>query len=75
MFIAEVTLASKVSEVESLTYDYYFKHVKPNPNNKLEDKKGWVCKICGFIYEGDPLPSDYICPICKHGASDFEKLK
>ncbi len=74
MFIAEVYMAKSVSNAQSLTYDYYFKHVKPNPNNKLEEKKGWVCKICGYIYESDPLPSDYICPICKHGASDFEKL-
>jgi rubrerythrin len=55
-----------------MTYSYYYEHVKPKP--QTDKKKGWVCKICGYIYEGDPLPDDFICPLCKHGAVDFERL-
>lgn len=71
MFIADVTDGAVFSEDTSLTYDYYHKHIKESPAKKT---KGWVCKICGYVYEGDPLPEDFICPICKHGAADFEKL-
>ncbi|MEG2298673.1 MAG: flavin reductase, partial [Anaerovoracaceae bacterium] len=53
------------------TYGFYQANIKPAPETK---KKGWVCKICGYVYEGDPLPEDFICPICKHGAVDFEKI-
>ena len=60
-----------LNDHDSMTYDYYFKNVKPKPEKK---KKGWVCKICGWVYEGDELPEDLICPICKHPASDFEPL-
>ena len=75
LFIGEVTEAHKLCDVPSVTYDYYLNHIKPNPNNKLEEKKkGWICKICGYVYEGDVLPSDYICPLCKHGVEDFEKI-
>ena len=75
LFIGDVTEAHKISEVPSVTYDYYLNYIKPNPNNKLEEKKkGWICKICGYVYEGDVLPSDYICPLCKHGVEDFEKI-
>lgn len=72
LFIAEVTESMVLDKTPSVTYAYYFEHIKPKP--QTEKKKGWVCKICGFVYEGDPLPEDYICPLCKHGASDFEPL-
>ena len=71
MLIAEVTDAKTLSDSPSVTYDYYFKNIKPKPEAK---KKGYVCKICGYVYEGDPLPDDYICPLCKHPASDFEPI-
>lgn len=72
MFICDVTAAEKLSDENSVTYDYYFKHIKPKP--EAAKKTGYVCKICGYIYEGEPLPDDFICPLCKHPASDFEKL-
>ena len=73
MFICEVTEADVISDVETMTYTYYHKNVKPKPETK--QKKGYVCKICGYIYEGDELPADFVCPLCKHGAIDFEPLK
>ena len=73
MFICTVTESRVLSDEETMTYAYYQKNVKPKP--KTEGKKGWVCKICGFIYEGETLPEDYICPLCKHGAQDFEPIK
>ena len=73
VFIADVTEAKVLSDAPSLTYAYYFEHVKPKPA-ALSEQKGWVCKICGYIYEGDDLPADFICPLCKHGAEDFERL-
>lgn len=73
LFIAEVTEAVVLSSVPSVTYQYYFDHIKPQPQPTTE-KSGWVCKICGYIYEGEELPEDFICPLCKHGAADFEKL-
>lgn len=72
MFICSVTEARVISSVETMTYTYYQKNVKPKP--ETEGKKGFVCKICGYIYEGDVLPDDYICPLCKHGAADFEPI-
>lgn len=72
MIIGEVTQALTLSDTPSVTYDYYFKNIKPKPEAK---KKGYVCKICGYVYEGDFLPEDFICPLCKHPASDFEKLE
>ncbi|MDY5276646.1 MAG: flavin reductase, partial [Erysipelotrichaceae bacterium] len=72
MFICEISDAKTLSDSESLTYDYYYKHIKPSVNT--EGKKGWVCKVCGYIYEGEELPPDFICPLCKHGVADFEKL-
>ena len=72
MFICEISDAKTLSDNESLTYDYYYKHIKPSVNT--EGKKGWVCKVCGYIYEGEELPPDFICPLCKHGVADFEKL-
>ncbi len=72
LFIAEITEARTLSDEPSVTYQYYFDHIKPKPEAK---KKGYVCKICGYVYEGDPLPEDFICPLCKHPASDFEPLQ
>ncbi len=74
LFVADVTEAKVLSGVPSVTYEYYFANIKPKPS-KLEEKKGFVCKICGYVYEGETLPEDYICPLCKHGAEDFEPLK
>ncbi len=73
MFICSITEARVISDRETMTYTYYHENVKPKP--ETEGKKGYVCKICGYIYEGDTLPDDYICPLCKHGASDFEEIK
>lgn len=73
VFFAEVTEAKILSDNESMTYQYYFDNVKPKPENKK--KKGFVCKICGYVYEGDELPEDYVCPLCKHPASDFEPIE
>ena len=75
LFVAEVVEARKLSDVPSITYAYYFAHTKPKPQPTPEPKKGYVCKICGYVYEGDSLPEDYVCPLCKHGAEDFEPLK
>lgn len=72
MFICAVTEARVISQAETMTYTYYQKNVKPKP--ATEGKKGFVCKICGYIYEGDVLPDDFICPLCKHGAADFEPI-
>ena len=73
MFICSVTEARVMSDQDTMTYTYYQKHVKPKP--QTEGKKGWVCKVCGYIYEGDELPEDIICPLCKHGAVDFEPIE
>ena len=72
MFICSVTEARVISDRETMTYTYYQNNVKPKP--ETEGKSGYVCKICGYIYEGDVLPEDIICPLCKHGAADFEKI-
>ena len=74
LFVAEVTEGKVLNETPSMTYQYYFDHVKPKPALTEEKKTGWVCKICGYVYEGEELPADYVCPLCKHGAEDFEKL-
>ena len=73
MFICEVTESKIINNVETMTYNYYQAHVKPRPNT--DKKKGFVCKVCGYVYEGDTLPEDFICPLCKHGVSDFEEIK
>lgn len=73
MFICSITEARVINDLETMTYTYYQENVKPKP--VVEGKKGYVCKICGYVYEGDPLPEDFICPLCKHGASDFEPIK
>ena len=74
LFIAEVTESRVLGRDPSLTYAYYHAHVKPRPKPAPEKKKGFVCNICGYIYEGDTLPEDFICPLCKHPASDFSPL-
>ncbi len=73
MFICEITEARVISNAETMTYSYYHSNVKPKP--ETEGKKGYVCKICGYVYEGDELPEDIVCPLCKHGAADFEPIK
>ena len=73
MFICKVSEARVMSDKETMSYNYYQDHVKPKPNT--DGKKGFVCKVCGYIYEGDTLPDDYICPLCKHGAIDFEPIE
>ena len=73
MFICSVTEARVISDKETMTYTYYQNNVKPKP--QTEGKKGYVCKVCGYVYEGDGLPEDFVCPLCKHGAADFEPIK
>jgi flavin reductase (DIM6/NTAB) family NADH-FMN oxidoreductase RutF len=73
MFICSVTEARVINNVETMTYTYYQKNVKPKP--EAQGRKGFVCKVCGYVYEGDTLPDDFICPLCKHGAIDFEPLE
>ncbi|MBD5105282.1 MAG: MBL fold metallo-hydrolase [Ruminococcaceae bacterium] len=72
MFICNITESRVISNVETMTYTYYQNNVKPKP--KTEGKKGFVCKVCGYVYEGDELPEDFICPLCKHGVADFEPI-
>lgn len=74
LFIATVTDMDILNDVPSATYSYYHQHIKPQPQQPKTAKTAWRCKICGFIYEGEELPADYICPLCKHPASDFEKI-
>ena len=73
MFICEVTEARVISNAETMTYTHYLNDVKPKP--ETDGKKGYVCKICGYVHEGDELPEDIVCPLCKHGAADFEPIK
>ena len=73
MFICTVTETGKINDDENMTYTYYHKNVKPKP--KTDKKRGYVCKICGYVYEGEELPPDFICPLCKHGAEDFEAIE
>jgi len=74
MFIADVTDCEILGDDPSVTYTYYQSHIKPKPQPKqaAAAKKSWTCSICGYVYEGDELPADFTCPLCKHGASDFE---
>ncbi|MDR1664644.1 MAG: flavin reductase [Clostridiales bacterium] len=74
VFFADVTQAFGVSGERSATYQYYFDYIKPKPQPPKETKKGFVCKICGYVHEGETLPEDFICPLCKHGAQDFEPI-
>ena len=71
MFLCDITESVVLNNIETMTYTYYQKNVKPKPEM---EKKGWVCDFCGYVYEGDELPEDFICPLCKHPASDFSKL-
>lgn len=80
LYIAQVTEAKKLSDEAPCSYSYYLSDIKATSvkstndlESKAEKKVAWVCKICGYVYEGDPLPADFICPICKHGAEDFER--
>lgn len=72
LFIAQLVEAETLSEEPTVTYTYYQNNIKPKPQKT--EKKGWRCKICGYIYEGENLPPDFICPWCKHGAVDFERI-
>ena len=72
MFICSVTEARVITQAETMTYTYYQNNVKPKP--ETEGKKGYVCKICGYVHEGDKLADDFVCPLCKHSAADFEKI-
>lgn len=71
MFLCDITESVVLNDVETMTYSYYQKNVKPRP---AEEKKGWVCDICGYVYEGEELPEDFVCPLCKHPASDFSRM-
>lgn len=73
MFVCEVTESKKLSDLETMTYSYYQSNVKPKPQPKPAEKTTWVCSVCGYVYEGDELPEDFICPLCNHPASDFVK--
>jgi len=73
MFICSVTEASVLSSEQTMTYTYYQKNVKPKPQSNK--KKGFVCTVCGFVYEGETLPEDYVCPLCLHGAEYFEPIE
>ena len=72
MFICTITESRVISNTETMSYSYYYNNVKPKP--QVQDKKGYACKICGWVYEGDTLPDDIVCPLCKHGAADFEPI-
>ena len=72
MFIAEVVDGAILGNADTVSYDYYQKNIKPKPQETTV--KGYRCRICGYIYEGEELPDDFVCPICKHGAADFEKI-
>ncbi|MDR2537531.1 MAG: flavin reductase [Treponema sp.] len=74
LFTADVTEAAVLANTPSLTYQYYFDQIKPKPPFTRKKKRGWVCKVCGYIHEGDELPPDFLCPLCKHGADDFEPI-
>lgn len=72
MFVCTLEDAEIISSTPTMTYSYYHSNVKPKP--QVKSKKGFVCKICGYVYEGETLPADFICPLCKHGAADFEPI-
>ena len=73
VFYADVTEGWILDDVPSMTYQYYFDHVKPKTAAApAGEKKKWVCQICGYVYDGDELPADFVCPLCKHGADDFK---
>ena len=72
LFIAQMVDCDVLSNIPTVTYDYYQKYIKPIPQETV--KKGWRCRVCGYIYENENLPADYVCPVCKHGVADFEKI-
>ncbi|MGN1399053.1 MAG: flavin reductase [Erysipelotrichaceae bacterium] len=72
MFICEVVQSARLTAVETMTYNYYQNNVKPKPQVK---KNSYVCKVCGYVYEGENLPDDFVCPLCKHPASDFQLVQ
>lgn len=74
IFVAELEDAKVLNENRSVTYADYHRDIKPKPQAQEEKKGGYVCEICGYVYEGEELPEDFVCPICKHGAGDFRKL-
>ena len=76
LFIATVTNCEKLEDVPSATYAYYQSNIKPKPAKPAQAEAGkavWRCSVCGYVYEGDPIPADFVCPLCKHPASDFER--
>ncbi len=79
LFIARVMEAKVLTDSPSITYAYYQEHIKPKPSNtqtlEPSNKKKWVCEVCGYVYEGDELPDDFVCPLCKHGKSDFKLME
>lgn len=75
IFVASVDESEKLSNMQPVTYNYYLEHIKPKPSIQKERKTGYVCKICGYFYEGETIPEDFICPLCKHGVADFEFVK
>ncbi|MCL2415468.1 MAG: flavin reductase [Defluviitaleaceae bacterium] len=74
IFMAEITESKVLNDKPSCTYEYYFQNIKPKPQKSQGNQAGYVCKICGYIHYGESLPADFICPLCKHGVADFEKL-
>ena len=74
LFVADVTEARVLNNEPSITYAYYFDNTKPKPQPADPEQKGYICKICGYVYEGEDIPADFICPLCKHGVADFEKI-
>lgn len=72
MFICSLDECDVLSDKETMTYTYYHKNVKPKP--RVEEKKGWVCTVCGYIHDEEELPDDFVCPLCNHGREAFEKL-
>ena len=74
LFVAEVTGTQALNGDPSVTYQEYQQRIKPRPQPTQEKRKGYVCKVCGYVYEGETLPADFICPLCKHGAADFERM-
>ena len=74
LFIADVVEAKVLSKAPSCSYGYYHAHIKPKKNPAPEHKESWVCRVCGYVYEGAALPDDFVCPLCKHGKDDFEHI-
>ena len=73
LFVAEVTEGKVLSSVQSVSYEYYLSNIKPKPQAEKSNTEKWVCKICGYVHEGE-MPDDFICPWCKHPKEDFERI-